>query len=81
MLLTDIVDEIVGAIIFGALYHARGIGVWDAFTQAPIATSWFFLKLSGFAALLWAPILALVWFSMAQGVEKRRGEDLAKVRK
>jgi hypothetical protein len=30
------------------------------------------------ATLFWAPVLALVWFSLAQGVERRRGEDRAR---
>ena len=47
-----------------------------AFGQAPLASAWFFLRLSGFAALIWGPLLALAWFGMAQGVEKRKGEDL-----
>ena len=30
------------------------------------------------ATIVWGPLLALVWFVRAQGVEKRRGEDLAR---
>ncbi len=71
---------IVGAVVFGAVYAARGVGVWAAWVEAPGAVSWFFLRLSALAAMLWAPVLALVWFAMAQGVEKRRGEDQFKGR-
>ena len=69
---------LAGAGIFAAVYGLRGIGVGAAFTAAPLATAWFFLRLSGYAAMLWVPVLALVWFAMAQRVEKRRGEDLAR---
>jgi len=69
---------ILGAVIFAYGYQGRGTPVWDSLTQAPIATAWFFLGQSGFAALIWLPILVLVWFSMTHGVNQRRGEDLAK---
>ena len=48
--------------------------------MTPIATTWAFIRISGYAALLWLPILALTWFGMAQGVERRKGEDAAKER-
>ena len=35
-----------------------------------------FLALSGMTALVWGPLLALAWFARAQGVERRRGEDI-----
>ncbi len=33
----------------------------------------FYLGRSGMMALLWGPVLALVWLMRAQGVERRRG--------
>lgn len=69
---------VAGAIVFAAIYSARGVGVWAAFSAAPMASAWFFLRLSGFAALAWGPVLALVWLGMAQAVEKRRGEDVVR---
>jgi hypothetical protein len=65
---------LAGAAVFAAVYGARGVGVWAAMGAAPLATAGFFLRLSGFAALVWGPILALVWLGLAQGVEKRKGE-------
>ncbi len=64
--------------VFALVYGWRGVEVGAALAAAPVATAWFFLRLSGFAALLWVPVLALVWFAMAQRVEKRRGEDLTR---
>ena len=66
---------LAGAAIFATVYAARGVGVISALSDAPLATTWFFLRLSGFAAVVWVPLLALVGLGMAQGVEKRRGED------
>lgn len=71
---------IVSGSVFAALYAARGHEVGAAFGEAPFATAWFFMKISGYAAILWVPILALVWFGMAQRVERRRGEDRARQR-
>lgn len=72
---------VAGAVVFALIYEARGVAVAGAFGQAPLASAWFFLRLSGFAALIWGPLLALVWFGMAQGVEKRKGEELARRQK
>ncbi|MDJ0825249.1 MAG: hypothetical protein QNJ16_07085 [Rhodobacter sp.] len=69
---------IAGAAVFAVLYAVRGAGVAAALAEAPLATAWFFLRLSGFAAVVWAPLLGLVWLGLAQGVERRRGEDVAR---
>ena len=71
---------LVSALTFAILYAAQGTDVWPAFKVTPIATTWAFIRISGYAALLWLPILALTWFGMAQGVERRKGEDAAKER-
>lgn len=42
----------------------------------PLGAAWILLRRSAMAALVWAPILVLVWFSMAQRVERLRGEDV-----
>ena len=62
---------LAGALIFAGIYSARIDGIWSTFTQAPLATLVFFARLSIYAAMLWVPILALVWFGLAQGVAKR----------
>ncbi len=36
------------------------------------------LRPAGLSALLWGPLLVLTWLVRAQGVEKRRGEDMAR---
>ncbi|MDJ0629273.1 MAG: hypothetical protein QNJ44_13525 [Rhodobacter sp.] len=66
---------LAGAVVFAVIYGARGIGIGTALAEAPLATAWFFLRLSGFAAVVWMPLLALVWLGMAQAVERRKGED------
>jgi hypothetical protein len=67
---------LLGAAVFIAVYSAGGAGVAAAFSSAPLPTALFFLRLSVMAALMWGPVLALVWFTMAQAVEARRGEDV-----
>ena len=69
---------VVSGAVYAGLYAQRGHDVGGAFSTAPLATSWFFIGLAGYAAILWVPILGLVWFSMAQAVEKRKGEDIAR---
>jgi len=59
---------VAGAGLFALLYGAGG--------GAPRLAA--VLRGSGLAALVWAPLLALSWFVRAQGVEARRGEDIAR---
>lgn len=66
---------LAGVAVFAGVYAAQGVGVGAAFGEAPLATGWFFLKLSGKAAVLWGPVLALAWLGLAMRVEKRKGED------
>lgn len=68
-----------GASVFAAIYAAGGVGVGAALVEAPLATTKFFLRLSGYAALIWGPLLALMWLGLAQRVEKRRGQDQVKL--
>ncbi len=53
--------------LFAALYAMAGNGLGLNL-----------LRPAGLSALLWAPLLALSWLVRAQGVEKRRGEDMAR---
>lgn len=59
---------LAGAGLFALLYGVGG--------GAPRLAA--VLRGSGLAALVWAPLLALAWFVRAQGVEARRGEDIAR---
>ncbi|MGJ8584367.1 MAG: hypothetical protein ACSHXD_09770 [Marinosulfonomonas sp.] len=76
--LTALVTILLGAAVFAMVYWLSGAGVAAALSDAPLATTLYFFRLSLMAALLWGPVLALVWFSMAQSVEKRRGQDIAR---
>ena len=62
---TALVVWAVGAAIMAALYAqvngAAAGGVWH------------YLQRSALMALLWGPVLALVWLMRAQGFERRRG--------
>lgn len=54
-----------GAVMMAVLYAqvngAASSGVWP------------YLQRSALMALLWGPVLALVWLMRAQGIERRRG--------
>jgi hypothetical protein len=69
---------LVGAGIFAALYALQGAAVRGALVVDAQSVLWFFFRLSLKAALFWVPVLALAWFVLAQGVERRRGEAVAK---
>ena len=77
ILLASLLLLVAGAVVFAVIYAASGVSVWAALAEAPLATAWFLLGQSLVAAVVWGPVLALVWFGMAQGVERRKGEDVA----
>ncbi len=64
---------ILGWLLFAGLYALSGKPVATAIEAAPLWSVLFFLKRSAALALLWAPLLGLVWLIRAQGVEERRG--------
>jgi hypothetical protein len=68
---------LICAAMFAAVYAWGDADVAAAFAIAPIATGLFFARLSAMAALIWVPILGLVWFGLAQRVEARRGHEIA----
>ncbi len=55
----------MGAGIMAVLYAQINDGVWPGVRAA--------LERSGLMALLWGPVLALVWLMRAQGIERRKG--------
>jgi hypothetical protein len=67
-----------GVALLAVMYQWGGSDVWGAFLVGPGATLVELLRVSFKASLFWAPVLAVVWFSLAQGVERRRGEELAR---
>ena len=67
-----------GAAFLAVTYQWNGSNVWGAFLVDPGATLVELLRVSFKASLFWLPVLAIVWFSMAQGVERRRGEEQAR---
>lgn len=67
-----------GLVLFALIYVTSGVPVGAAMAKAPGATISFFLRRSALAAIAWAPILALTWYVLAQGVERRKGADQAR---
>jgi len=68
----------MGAVIFGVVYHFQGAKVFDAFAVNLWGTTLFFLTLSIKAAIFWVPVMLLVWFGLAQRVERNRGDKIAR---
>lgn len=66
---------LLGAAVFAVLYALGGINVAGALATAPWVTTQFFLGRAGFAALVWAPVLMLVWLGLSQRVERLRADD------
>jgi hypothetical protein len=62
---TGVVVWIVGAGMMALLYAQVNAGA--------VGGVGFYLSRSAMMALLWGPVLALVWLMRAQGVERRRG--------
>ena len=67
-----------GAILFAVAYSAGGVPVRNAFAVQPIGIGAFFLKTSLISGIIWGPVLALAWFVLAQGVERRKGVEQAR---
>ena len=74
---TALITLAFGAVFFALSYGWLGAPVWATFQDAPTSIAAYFLRLSAMAALIWGPVLALVWYTSAQGVERRRGEARA----
>ena len=77
--ITALVLLALGTSLFGISYGLRGHAVTAALASTPLAVGLFFGRLAAMAALVWLPVLALVWYSLAQRVEKTRGQHIAKV--
>ena len=68
----------VGYAISVVLVNTRGVHAMALGSTPELGTAlWMHSRLSLMAAVVWAPILGLVWFGYAQGVEARRGQDSA----
>ena len=65
----------LGAAVFALLYALGGIDVAGALAAAPWVTTQFFLGRAGYAALVWGPVLVLVWLGLSQRVERLRADD------
>lgn len=78
VLISALLLLVLGAIMLGGIYELRGSDVGAALTVHPMGTVFFLLNASLKMTLVWVPVLALVWFVLAQGVERRRGEAIAR---
>ncbi len=70
---------LLGGGVFAVVYQVSGASATAAFAENILPTTLFFFGMSLKAVLFWGPVLILVWFGLAQGVERRRGEAIAKV--
>lgn len=65
-----------GFVISMILAQLRGFAVVRHLVDFPQVGWMLHARLSLLSALVWGPILLLVWFSLAQRVEARRGLDI-----
>lgn len=65
----------IGAVFMAVLYRAEGAELVQASVHDPRYVVLFFVKRSLMATLIWAPVLALAWFSAAQKIERFKGKD------
>lgn len=73
---------LTGLTMFGASAFVFALFDTRALPQAGMSgaalIAWFYLRSSLVAAFVWVPVLLLAWLGLAQRVERRRGEDLAR---
>ncbi|WP_373050450.1 hypothetical protein [Thalassovita aquimarina] len=65
-----------GGVISMALAQMRGFDPEQHLLQYPMEALKIHGRLSAMSALIWAPVLLLVWVGHAQGVEARRNRDM-----
>lgn len=70
---TALVALVVGAVLAAGLYAAINPGVWEQVLAAPVERAGFFLGRSALFAMLWGPVLGLVWLVKAQELNRRLG--------
>lgn len=66
---------VLSAWLFAWVYAWQGADVGAAFDENALATVRFFLGRGLASSLVWGPILGLIWFSLAQGVEAERARQ------
>lgn len=65
----------VSALVF-ALFDTRDLP--EGGIAGATLIVWYYLRSALGAVAVWGPVLAIVWLSLAQRVERRRGEDMAR---
>ena len=73
---TAVLLWVLGAALLVAIRAMGGGDALAAFTIAPMMAVALFLWRSALMAMIWGPVLVLVWLTLAQRVERRKGEDL-----
>ena len=67
---------LLGPLLY-ALFDTRDLYEANTFAEGAVI-AWIVFLDSLSAAILWAPLVGLIWFGKAQRVEKLRGEDMAR---
>ncbi|GAA3866783.1 hypothetical protein [Celeribacter arenosi] len=78
VLISAVVLVIVGAALFAALRILGGGASLTLIEVRPFAVMWYFLIRSAYAVLIWGPILALSWYSLARQIEDARARDIVR---
>lgn len=66
---------VISGLVF-SLFDTREIPEGGA--AVTILVVWLYVKSSFGAVAVWGPVLALAWLGLAQRVEQRRGEEMAR---
>jgi hypothetical protein len=69
----------IGAVFMAVVYAVEGTDVGHVVLNNPARAALYFLKRSALTALIWVPLLALAWFSLAQKIERLKGKDGVRV--
>ncbi|MEM6824204.1 MAG: hypothetical protein AAF566_03765 [Pseudomonadota bacterium] len=68
---------LLGSGVFVVLY-GKQLGTEGLGAMAGVGAVWHFWSLGVRAALIWGPILAITALALATGIERRRGERMAR---
>jgi len=73
--ITALLLLLIGAALIAGFSALAGNPVAAGLAAHPLAGVGALILRAARMALLWAPVLALTWLVMAQGIERKRGED------
>ena len=77
---TALMALMAGGVVFFQLYARLNPGQVALLLQNPVERVGFFLSRSALTAMLWGPVVGFVGLRQAQAVERRRGEEVVRLK-